>query len=387
MADAEKISYLAFTALPSNATMAQARGATEAVAATLGAQQLQSTIDAWCAVGVGACEEVTPVTNPTVTINQASGQGDPTNDTTINFDVEFSEPVSGFDSADVTLDVTAPGTITASVTGGPTTYDVAVSGMAGDGTVIATIAAGVASSIDTSETNLVSTSADNTVTYDTTAPTVAGADPSSGAGGVPIGANVVVTFSEPVNSDTVLASSFTVDNGTTIAGAIEVAADGLSVTFTPSGDLAPETTYTVTVTTVVTDLAGNNMAANFTSSFTTAVAPTEATTFSIISITYTTSGGKNSDKHLNVTVALVDDLDNPVGGASVSIDLKRGGSTIASGTASTGGGGTVTFTLNNAASGCYTEALGVTHPDLTWDLVTPDSLPEDPFRHQVVTCP
>ena len=36
------------------------------------------------------------ITPPTVTINQASGQEDPTNDLPIRFDVVFSEPVSGF---------------------------------------------------------------------------------------------------------------------------------------------------------------------------------------------------------------------------------------------------------------------------------------------------
>ncbi|HEX2766030.1 MAG TPA: S8 family serine peptidase, partial [Candidatus Limnocylindria bacterium] len=42
-------------------------------------------------------------TAPTVTINQASGQADPTNASPINFTVVFSEPVSGFTASDVTL--------------------------------------------------------------------------------------------------------------------------------------------------------------------------------------------------------------------------------------------------------------------------------------------
>ena len=35
-------------------------------------------------------------TPPTVTINQATGQADPTSGTTVNFTVVFSEPVTGF---------------------------------------------------------------------------------------------------------------------------------------------------------------------------------------------------------------------------------------------------------------------------------------------------
>ncbi len=78
---------------------------------------------------------------PTVTINQAAGQADPTNASPINFTVVFSESVTGFAAADVTLAGTA-GATTAVVTGGGTTYNVAVSGMTGDGTVIATVAGG-----------------------------------------------------------------------------------------------------------------------------------------------------------------------------------------------------------------------------------------------------
>ena len=83
---------------------------------------------------------------PTVTIEQATGQPDPTGASPINFTVVFSEAVTGFADADVSLSGTA-GATTAVVTGGPTTYNVAVSGMTADGTVTASIGAGVASDI------------------------------------------------------------------------------------------------------------------------------------------------------------------------------------------------------------------------------------------------
>ncbi len=73
---------------------------------------------------------------PTVTINQAAGQADPTNAATINFTVTFSEAVTGFATGDVTFTgSTAGGTLTGTVTGGPTIYNVAVTGMTGSGTV------------------------------------------------------------------------------------------------------------------------------------------------------------------------------------------------------------------------------------------------------------
>ena len=108
---------------------------------------------------------------PTVTINQAAGQADPTKASPINFTVIFSEAVTGFTNADVTLGGTAGGTTTVTVTGSGTTYNVAVSGMTSSGTVIATIAAGVAHDA-AGNANTASTSTDNTVTWDVTAPTV-----------------------------------------------------------------------------------------------------------------------------------------------------------------------------------------------------------------------
>src|SRR4051812_12065770 len=107
---------------------------------------------------------------PTVTINQASTQVDPTNASPIHFTVVFSEAVSDFDFTDVTLSGTA-GATTAIVTGSGTTYDVAVSGMTSDGSVIASLAGGVAHDAATNASTA-STSTDNTVTYDTTAPSV-----------------------------------------------------------------------------------------------------------------------------------------------------------------------------------------------------------------------
>src|SRR5438034_6831000 len=54
-------------------------------------------------------------TPPTVTINQAAGQADPTSASPINFTAVFSEPVSGFTGTDVTISGTAGGTKTVTV--------------------------------------------------------------------------------------------------------------------------------------------------------------------------------------------------------------------------------------------------------------------------------
>lgn len=110
---------------------------------------------------------------PSVTLNQASGQTDPTNASPINFTAVFSEPVSGLTGADVTLGGTA-GATTSVVTGGPSTFNIAVSGMTTSGTAIASIDANKVTDI-AGNSNTASTSTNNTVTYnlpDTTAPLI-----------------------------------------------------------------------------------------------------------------------------------------------------------------------------------------------------------------------
>ncbi|MBK7308484.1 MAG: M36 family metallopeptidase [Chitinophagaceae bacterium] len=109
-------------------------------------------------------------TAPVVTINQAAAQADPTSTSPINFTVVFDQPVTGFATGDVSLAGTA-GATTGTVTGGPTTYNVAVSGMTSCGTVIATIPAGVCQNAS-AQTNVASTSTDNTVTFNLAAPNV-----------------------------------------------------------------------------------------------------------------------------------------------------------------------------------------------------------------------
>jgi len=102
-------------------------------------------------------------------------------------------------------------------------------------------------------------------------------------------------------------------------------------------------------------------------------APAVATSVSVDSISYATQGGKNGDKHLSVTVAILDDLGNPPSGASVSITLTNLDSgTFWSGTDTTGTDGTVTYTLKSAPTGTYdTVVTNVTVGGLTWDGSTP----------------
>lgn len=93
---------------------------------------------------------------------------------------------------------------------------------------------------------------------------------------------------------------------------------------------------------------------------------------SVAEVTYTTSGGRNNDRHLHIHVRLIDDQEQPVSDAVVSIDLYLDGNLFAWGAGSTGGDGSVSFSLNNAPPGLWTTV--VTDLDaggLEWDGVTP----------------
>ncbi len=112
------------------------------------------------------CQNVT-VSNgaPTVTINQAGTQADPTSSSPIVFEVQFSESVNGFDSMDIALSGSAGGVWNVGVSGSGSTYQVEISGMTTAGSVSVSIPAGAAQDIYGAN-SLASTSIDNTVTFD-----------------------------------------------------------------------------------------------------------------------------------------------------------------------------------------------------------------------------
>ena len=104
------------------------------------------------------------------------------------------------------------------------------------------------------------------------------------------------------------------------------------------------------------------------------VAPPPPTGDTVIadSVSYAWQGGK----HLTVTVSVIDDLGNPVAGASVSIRLTNDSGGAWTGTNGiTGDTGTVGWKLRNAPGGCYSTAVtDLTATGLTWD----DIQPSDP---------
>ena len=207
------------------------------VIATIAANQVQDLAGNNNTVATFTDNSVTwDVTVPTVTINQAAGQVDPTGASPITFTVVFSEAVAGFTAADVTLGGTVGGTLAAAVSGAGPTYTVSVTGMSGGGTVTASVVASAATD-PAGNASAASTSTDNTVTFDGVAPTVT--------------VNQAVGQVDPDNTSPII---FTVVFSETVTG---FASNDVTITGTAGGTKAVAIsgtgpTYTATVTGMTT---------------------------------------------------------------------------------------------------------------------------------------
>lgn len=117
-----------------------------------------------------------------------------------------------------------------------------------------------------------------TALADTTAPTITLTSPASAATFVAVASTISATFSEAIDCATVTTGSFTVSGSVTGS----VSCDGSVALFTPSANLNYSTTYTVTLSTAVKDIAGNVLSGTRSWSFTTVAAPAEGYTFNFL---------------------------------------------------------------------------------------------------------
>jgi TM2 domain-containing membrane protein YozV len=309
--------------------------------------------------------ETADITPPTVTVNQASGQADPTGSSPISFTVVFSEAVTGFVSSDVTLGGTAGATAKV-VTGSGTTYNVAVSGMTQSGTITATIPAGAAQD-GAGNASLASTSGDNNVTYnapDITPPTVTinqasgQADSTSNS---PI--NFTVVFSEAVTG---FASSDVTLGGTAGATGKSVTGSGTTYNVAVSGMTQSGTVTASIPAGAAQDSAGNaNLVStssdnSVTYSVADTIKPAVVITAPVNAATYSTISG-----NLSVGGTASDN----VGVTQVTWSNDRGGSGTATGTTNwtvsgitlSSGQNILTITARDAAGNTQTDTLTVTY--------------------------
>lgn len=198
---------------------------------------------------------------PGVTINQSTGQVDPTNLSPISFDVHFSKPVTNFGASSVSFSgSTVGGILIASVFGAGADYTVLVTGMTGTGNVVASVPVGVVTDV-AGNANTASTSTDNSVSFDNVAPTVT-ISPAPGqpdpAFTAPVKFHVV--FNKPVTgfdaADIDLLSSTV--GGTLVAS---VTGSGTDYTISVTGMAGIGSVVAVIAPGAAVDAAGNGSAA------------------------------------------------------------------------------------------------------------------------------
>ncbi|MFL5300930.1 MAG: Ig-like domain-containing protein [Anaeromyxobacteraceae bacterium] len=198
--------------------------------------------------------------------------------------VVFSEAMDPVTINAATFTLTGPGTtpIAGTVTYIGTTATFAPAALLAPNTLVTvTVHGGVAGAKDLAGNALV---ADHTwsfttgATPDVTAPTVTSTVPASAATGVAITQAVTATFSEDMNPLTVTTATILVTRGgaTAPVGAVVYNAVSRTATFSPTKSLASSTTYSVRIVggaAGVKDIAGNALASDVTTSFTTGAQP------------------------------------------------------------------------------------------------------------------
>jgi len=101
-------------------------------------------------------------------------------------------------------------------------------------------------------------------------PTVSLTVPTDGAIDVEATYPISVTFSEAMDEGTITADNFIVGaDSSTVSGTLSYDRDSMTALFVPDVGLSQSTVYTVTITTGITNAAGNPLAQNYVFSFTT----------------------------------------------------------------------------------------------------------------------
>ena len=146
--------------------------------------------------------------------------------------------------------------------------------------------------------------------------------------GAPVDIAPTVDITSPSDGDPFTAGATIGFGGTTSDTEDGILSASLVWTSSIDGQIAPTASSprrsamgTTPITASVTNLGGNTVTQSV--SILVGDAPAVATSVSVDSISYATQVGKNGDKYLSVTVAILDDLGNPSSGALVLITLKK----------------------------------------------------------------
>ncbi|HKM19689.1 MAG TPA: BspA family leucine-rich repeat surface protein [Candidatus Dojkabacteria bacterium] len=196
---------------------------------------------------------------PTVTVNQADDQVDPTNINSIKYTVVFSKPINGdtFVKEDLLISGSSTATISQLQTVNSTTYTAVVTGMVSGETVSLFLPANRVED-SAGNTNTASTSTDNSVTYDATSPTVTVNQADDQAD--PTNEDIIkftIIFSEPINEDTFTRDDLEILGSSTAKVLLLTNVNNTTYTAYVNGMVSGETVSLILPVDTVEDLAGN----------------------------------------------------------------------------------------------------------------------------------
>jgi hypothetical protein len=204
--------------------------------------------------------------------------------------------VTGTAAAGTTITITGGAATAANVTGSGGNFSVSVSLTTNAKNTLSVTATDTAGNVSAATTtDIIGNSL--VVQNDQTAPTVALVTPANGSAGAAVGTSVTATFSKQINVSTATTLGVLLSTGgTAVPGTVGATATGVS--FTPSAPLTGNTLYQLRIragASFITDLAGNPLASDFVSSFTTAattstltsVSPNSGTAGTTFAVTFT----------------------------------------------------------------------------------------------------
>ncbi|MBM9498666.1 Ig-like domain-containing protein [Leptospira sp. 201903071] len=140
---------------------------------------------------------------------------------------------------------------------------------------------------------------------DSSPPLISITNPLNTSTGFSVNGILNIAFSEALNCISVTTASFTLSDGSSVPGTVGCSSN--TATFTPITSLAYNTSYTATITTAVTDMAGNSVSAPFVWTFTTGSAPdVTAPSISIVNPIHSSVGLATST---NISAAFSEGMD------------------------------------------------------------------------------
>ena len=214
---------------------------------------------------------VTPTDNTAPSVSITALTPDPTTDTTPTFTGTATDTESNISSVEYKVDA---GSWTAA-TASDGTFDSLSEGYTfttaalADGAYTVYVRATDAAANTTAEANYAS---DSFTVATEEAPSVSSVSPVNGATDVATYTTVTVTFDMAMDESTITTSSFTLSNGGAVSGTVSYDSGTYTATFTPTANLASNTTYTATLSTAITSAGGTPLASVYSWSFATVYA-------------------------------------------------------------------------------------------------------------------